>query len=271
MLRAWQYGVQLWRLRRMDETYLQDMLESKGEKDQIADAMANRVLLELRLRHALEPYRALKRYFNIFNWMWRKLHGGYRKSRAAVHGSTNPASGGSPGAGGQPVTQFAYSAPSFAAPTFAGFTASTAPGAGGVIGGLVTKDFEDAGIVAGEVEAFRCWKLGQDGLLRSVVMDDFVWQPGEIVEGDVQAGDGIHGFKSIILAAKYAGSEDGYVTGTIWMWGEVHEHMRGYRASKASIRSIDDSAFYDAPALRKRYGLNKRAKKRPVDKDGNQE
>ena len=60
---------------------------------------------------------------------------------------------------------------------------------------------------------------------------------------------------------RYAGTPDGYVTGTVDLWGDVFEHERGYRASKAAVRSIDDSPHYDAKALRKLYGLNKRKKK----------
>ena len=51
------------------------------------------------------------------------------------------------------------------------------------------------------------------------------------------------------------------VTGTVDLWGDVYEHVRGYRASKATIASIDDSPNYDAAVLRKLYGLNKKRKK----------
>ena len=47
-----------------------------------------------------------------------------------------------------------------------------------------------------------------------------------------------------------------FVTGTVDLWGEAYEHERGYRASRAKITSIDGSPSYDAPALRRLYGLD---------------
>jgi hypothetical protein len=95
---------------------------------------------------------------------------------------------------------------------------------------------------------------------------DFVWRPGEIVEGDV-AEEGVHAFKDRVAAGAYGYALERdvalVITGTVYLWGEVIEHERGWRASKAAIASIDDSPYYDARELRYKYGLTrKRAKKK---------
>ena len=118
--------------------------------------------------------------------------------------------------------------------------------------------------------AYRCWKVGADGFLRSVIYDSYVWKPGEIAEGDPGGGkhSGIYAYKSVLLLHNYGSPEQGTVTGTVEMWGEVYEHEHGYRAQYACIASIDDSPYYDAPALRKLYDLSKpkRQRKRKAKK-----
>ena len=52
------------------------------------------------------------------------------------------------------------------------------------------------------------------------------------------------------------------VSGKVYLWGEVVEHERGYRASKAAVASIDSSPNYNATVLRKRYGLTRARKKK---------
>ena len=99
--------------------------------------------------------------------------------------------------------------------------------------------------------------------MSSVVYSDFVWKPGEIAEGNPAEVDaGIYAYKSVLLLHNYGSIENGTITGTVDLWGEVYEHARGYRAQFAAIASIDDSPYYDAKALRKLYGLNKKRKKK---------
>lgn len=208
-----------------------------GTMDQLTDRTVRRTLLTLRWKHAIAPY------FAIFKLGWEIINGQYWRAAKEVHGSSNTASGASAGAFAAPVAQFA--GPGVTFPTAA--SAAT---------------FDDAGIRAGEVRAYRCWLL-RNGLLRSVTQD-FYWQPGETVAGDAEHGEGVHAFKSILLMSEYGiyRENDIVVTGTIDLWGEVYEHELGYRASYAAVASIDDSPDYDAAELRKLYGLNRKRKKK---------
>ena len=96
-------------------------------------------------------------------------------------------------------------------------------------------------------------------------------------EGDPsQPNQGVHGFKYRYDACSYLsgfetldsfGVEAAVISGTVELWGNVYEHTRGYRASKARIASIDDSPNYDAAALRKKYGLNRRRKRLTPSKE----
>lgn len=134
-------------------------------------------------------------------------------------------------------------------------------------------DFEEAferpplkreGIVAGEIIGYRCWRI-EKGLLRSVYQSD-AWIPGQVLEGR-ELGDwdsrGIHAWKD--PASKqyhdyirsylnrgdnspfiFGGFEDRLrskrpvmVTGTVFLWGDVVEHERGWRAEFARVRSLD--------------------------------
>lgn len=230
-----------WMLKKQDERFLQALIETKAQVDEVSDRRVRFVLLQMRLSRALGPY------LYIFKLMWEIIRGRYWKSSSKDNGGANQAPGGGTGAGGQPVAQFSWSV---------GATNPAAVGAFAPASSSVASDFEDAGILAGEVTAYRCWRLDDDGFLYSVFQSGYRWEPGAIAEGDAYGGNGIHAFKSIILMAKYADDPEGYVTGTIEMWGDVFEHERGYRASKAAIKSIDDSSYYDAEELRKRYGLN---------------
>jgi hypothetical protein len=245
-----------WIIRRMlrnpmGDTFADVMLKpfDANALDRVTDRRVRWILFTERWRRATEPY------IRIFKLAGEFIRGRYWQPFKKVRGSADPASGGSAGAAGQPVAQFTH-------PLNTGQSAAGA-GSGGVMMPSFnpTPVFEDAGIVAGEVIAYRCWRLGPDGLLYSVFRSEFCWQPGEIVEGDAAGGDGVHAFKSVFLMAQYAGTPVGYVSGMVELWGEVYEHERGYRASKAAIKSIDDSTYYDAKALRKLYGLNRRKKK----------
>jgi hypothetical protein len=242
-----------WILKRQDEKFLRALIDTRAQVDEVTDRQVRVTLLQGRIRHSVEPY------LRVFKLGWEIVRGRYWKSSSKVHGGADPVPGGSAGAGGQSVAQSGHPFPVNPLTGAAGFPS---PGVAVNFPPLPSSFFADAGIVAGEVVAYRCWRLGSDGLLYSVFKKDFCWKPGEIAEGDAARGTGIHAFKSLILMCQFAsGHSEGYVTGTVYLWGDVYEHERGYRASKAAIRSIDDSSDYDAKTLRKLYGLNKRKKK----------
>lgn len=117
-----------------------------------------------------------------------------------------------------------------------------------------------AGIVAGEIIGYRCWRI-QEGILRSVYQSDF-WFPNQPLEGR-ELGDwdsrGIHAWKDaaskeyhnyirsylnspendLLTRARHGYDRLAMVTGTVYLWGDVVEHERGYRAEFARIRSLD--------------------------------
>lgn len=223
--------------------------------DRVTDDRIKSILFWERLRRASEPY------LRIFKLVGEIIHGRYWRASKEVRSNPDPASGAGSGATGQPVAQFT-SGYAFA-PGANPVTFATAPNGPGGIVTAPTPDFEDAGIRAGEVVAYRGWRL-HDGKLYSVFKSQFCWEPKAVVDGNSAAGDGVHAFKSLLLLSEYGSgySWEPIVTGTVWLWGEVYEHERGYRASKAAIRSIDDSPDYDAKALRKLYGLTRSRKKK---------
>ncbi len=240
-----------WMLKRMDERFVEGLFDAQmaGKLDERTDQHVRWVLLSLRWQRAVYPY------LQIFKLIWEIVRGKYWRTAKKIHGGSNQASGGSPGAGNQPVAQFPSTAAGFTPPS----TGGAAAGAG------VTTVFQDLGIKAGEVTGYRCWLLNPgDGLLHSCVYTDFVWKPGEVAEGapgnDPRAG--IHAYKSVLELHNYGSPDERHVSGTIDMWGDVYEHTRGYRAQYAAIASIDDSPHYDAVALRKLYGLNKKKRKK---------
>lgn len=143
-------------------------------------------------------------------------------------------------------------------------------------------------VIAGEIVGYRCWRV-EGGFLKSVYQDD-VWVPGQIIEGrGLEDWDqrGVHAWKDPgskeyheyiraylnlssdpFLAFHYYGTKrelrPAMATGTIFMWGDVVEHERGYRAEYARVRSLDwlypdqsmmgrESDILDV--LRRRYAL----------------
>jgi hypothetical protein len=265
MIHKWQKSIAMWKLRHSDAKFLQALLDTKAQDEDVTDAQVRKILLGTRAAVALAPYRdAVRRFLYIFKLGWEIVNGRYRKPSTQDNSGAHQAPGGGAGAFGQPVAQAGYGYPLAVPPAFA---VPTGPGGLNASGGASSwpssraVPLDDGGIVGGEIVAYRCWRLKVDGLLHSVYQDHICWTPGAIMSGDVNAGEGVHAFKSIILMGQYAGMVDGCVTGTVYLWGEVHEHERGYRATCAAVRSIDDSPHYDAKALRKLYGLNKRKKK----------
>lgn len=105
------------------------------------------------------------------------------------------------------------------------------------------------GIRAGEITAYRVWRIGGGDILRSVSMDS-IWLPNVPMTGDVNTGNGIYCFKERVEATTL-GIECGllmdksYVDGSVEIWGEIVEHEKGYRAQYAAIKSIDQ--IYNPP------------------------
>jgi hypothetical protein len=241
-----------------EDAYARALLKSRVDEN-IVDSQVDWVLFSIRMRHYVQPWIDLAfSAFRMAKTTWEYAHGRYRRASSQVHGGATQQSGGGTGA----PTTFTIAA--------TGARYSNLPAGAGQAAGLSfpnnppARFFEDAGVVAGEVVARRCWKLGPDGLLYSVYQDHVVWQPNEIMEGDAAGGDGVHAFKDVLSLASYGQNYASHilVSGEVEMWGDVFEHKRGYRASKARIIRIDDSPNYDAAELRKKYGLNRRKKAR---------
>lgn len=145
-------------------------------------------------------------------------------------------------------------------------------------------------IIAGEIIGYRCWRI-ENGLLRSVYQSD-IWSPNAILEGrelDDWNERGIHAWKSSsskeyhnYVRAYLNSEQDTYsrilyggapketkpamLTGTVFLWGDVVEHERGYRAEYARVRSLDwlypDETMMGKEqetldGLRQKYGVGK--------------
>jgi hypothetical protein len=232
-----------WLEQRREDSYLDDLMRTKGQDDGIVSSEIGRVLFSVRMRSRVAPWIVLAKspwYFLCDAWEY--VHGRYRKAGPPVYSSPVIQSSGGAGTIG-----VAAAGPGFA--PIAVPPANPAPA------------FDDAGVRAGEVTAYRCWRLEPDGMLHSMHMSSFWWVPGQVMEGKPEPpdNDGIHAFKSPVDAYSYAGPTGGLnrviVTGKVDLWGDVYEHERGYRASKARISAIDDSPYYDAAALRKLYKI----------------
>lgn len=256
-------NLSLWTVKRWNDRYLQELIETQGQIGPLDSATERRIwwiLLAGRWEMAIRPYLSLFKLAREF------VSGQYWRAFKKVHSGADETSSTSTGAVPAPVAQYAGYA--------GGFTAAVAStsGLGMAIAPVFSTDataaqpiFVEAGIQAGEVTAYRCWALGSDGLLRSVVYHEFVWQPGAVADGTPTATNhaGIYAYKSVLLLHNYGSPEKGTVTGTVDLWGEIYEHTYGYRAQYAAIASIDDSPYYDAAAIRKRYGLKKPRKRAP--------
>ena len=242
-----------WVTKHWDDRYVSDLIQSHALVDPIIDRQVWRILLVMRWKAAIIPY------LKIIRLTWEVINGRYWRTTPKVHGSPAQSSGGS--AGGA-ITSVTFTSAGAGYTGYGGAFSSSGTSAPVAAGGT----FEDAGVRAGEVIAYRCWQL-RDGCLYSAYRSEFLWAPKEIVEGDPEKlGEGIHAFKNRYDACAYIGFYEGdsgiIVSGTVELWGDVYEHARGYRASKAAIHSVDESPNYDAAALRKLYGLNRKKKKK---------
>jgi hypothetical protein len=249
-----------WLTRRvMSDSYLDDLIRTKGASEEVVYRQIRYTLLAIRWQAAIVPWVALfKPFGKLPRLAWEICCGKYWRASKKIHGCSNQTSGSGTGTFGIPTSQ--YTGGKYATPI---------TGAGqntGVVSNAPYRSatcFQDAGIKAGEVTAYRCWDIGADGLLHSVVYKNFVWKPGVIAVGDPsQFSAGIYAYKSILMLHNYGSVSSESVSGTVDLWGEVYEHEHGYRAQFAAISSIDDSPYYDAEALRKLYKLKRRRKKR---------
>ncbi|HYT43125.1 MAG TPA: hypothetical protein VEP90_12340, partial [Methylomirabilota bacterium] len=115
----------------------------------------------------------------------------------------------------------------------------------------------------------RVWHVDSYCLLRSYVQSCWTWYPNSIFTAVPSNIDwirnviiGIHAWKTESQVETYIDFRNtgaSLVIGTIWMWGDIIEHERGYRSSHAKIRSLD--TFYNLSAceiykVRKRYDIS---------------
>ena len=122
----------------------------------------------------------------------------------------------------------------------------------------LAKRLKHEGIRAGEIIAYRAWRVvdpgsfsSGDDRLHSVFMQDYVWHPDEPASGDVRA-HGIYSFRHVIrsmIEYGYAPEVDEpLLFGKVKIWGEVVEHDAGYRSQFGKIVSLD---YGDAELLEK--------------------
>ena len=204
-------------------------------------------------------------------------NGRYRRTAPQNHGSASNPAGGPGGIGSLTLAQ--YAAQRLSGPPPGGITCVNpgprvrtrlpiATWRGIPVYGLDIAEeapeppLRREGIIAGEIIGHRCWRI-EDGLLRSVYQQD-VWKPKVPLEGR-ELGDwdsrGIHAWKEVgghffdyirnylntasdrymnlILYGAYRKEKPAMVTGTVYLWGDVVEHERGYRAEFARVRSLD--------------------------------
>lgn len=124
------------------------------------------------------------------------------------------------------------------------------------------RTIEEAGIRAGEIKAYRAWRLGSNGLLYSMFMTSYSWTPKGIEkahDNDIHRGHGFHAYKTMErVRGEY--SSFGAVYGEVALWGDVIEHDWGYRAEYAKIIRIIEvrGGFFASPftkaKLRLKYG-----------------
>jgi hypothetical protein len=121
------------------------------------------------------------------------------------------------------------------------------------------------GIRAGEIIAYRAWRVivpslfrSGDDRLRSVYMRDYVWHPNEPASGDVRA-HGIYSFRDTVRSREeysYNPHDGPLLFGRVKIWGEVVEHEAGYRSEFAKILSLDYGDALLLERFRKIYRVN---------------
>ena len=202
--------------------------------------------------------------FKLSDSFMEELHGRYRRTNPQVHGS--PFGQSSPSAGLLAITRAYIS--SHAHPIVHAREPERSP-------------IENAGIRAGEITGWRCWRV-KYGFLHSAYMQVCRWPPRHalVAKGMTDHENGIYVLDNE-KAARDAAMEysmwdlmsyripllfdpefdppacDAFVIGTALLWGDVVEHERGWRASRAKVKSIDSVVFgnVDLSALREKYGV----------------
>lgn len=122
---------------------------------------------------------------------------------------------------------------------------------------------ENAGIVLGEIESYRAWRIF-NGCLVSLCVDD-VWLPGEpMTATDVREDNtnGAHAFKTAEQAMEYGLRHENVAVGRVKLWGQIIEHELGYRAEFSKpiqILSVRwhklGGAVGTVEEIAKRYGI----------------
>ena len=113
----------------------------------------------------------------------------------------------------------------------------------------LTRTLKHEGVRAGEIIAYRAWRVINEGWFRnghdrlhSIFMRDYVWYPDEPASGDVRT-HGIYSFRDVIRSNDqygYTSITDGpLLFGKVKIWGEVVEHEAGYRSQFGKIMSLD--------------------------------
>jgi hypothetical protein len=108
----------------------------------------------------------------------------------------------------------------------------------------------------GEIKAWRIWRLGNEGVVYSPIINQ-PWWPGEVMRSSPHAGsdDGIYALKTRpeLRWPPSARASWPLVVGRVSLWGIVIEHDKGYRAENVRILSFDDivswSEFHADEAL----------------------
>lgn len=107
-------------------------------------------------------------------------------------------------------------------------------------------ELEECGVRAGEIIAYRAWRLcGNKTKLHSMFVDYF-WESDEPqkIGGNLNPyhGNGFHAFKTLEKTKQEYGFIPGVTPTTVYgevaLWGEVIEHERGYRAECARVTRI---------------------------------
>lgn len=114
-------------------------------------------------------------------------------------------------------------------------------------------------VKAGEIVAWRCWKVRPGNRLASMAMET-IWEPGIPMQGKPSNGDGVHAWKTRAQAEAYGRGGPAYVIGRVELWGEVIEHDEGYRAEYGAIHSlVGGVGSAQLWALELAYGLSQPA------------
>lgn len=155
---------------------------------------------------------------------WRNVSGGNRQPPSSLYGS-------SPGASGIPGCPCPVC------------TRTVVPSPGASWQSIPYAYIPNAGIRAGELVAWRFWRVESlCGLLKSASMQN-IWYPGVPMTGKVREA-GVFSWRERDFGLQECrnwldSSDRFFVFGSIYHWGEVIEHEHGYRSERAEIRSLD--------------------------------